>query len=54
MLSRDVAWAERMLERVRKRIPGAQPDGRLSAATWASVVVVSLAATSASIWFMLR
>jgi len=54
VLSRDVAWAERVLEKVRKRIPGAQPDGKLSPAAWASVICVTLAATSASIWFMLR
>lgn len=54
VLSRDVAWAERLLERVRKRIPGAQPDGKLTPAVWASVVLVTLAATSASIWFLVR
>jgi uncharacterized protein (TIGR02611 family) len=54
VLARDVAWAERLLARVRRRIPGARPDGRLTPAAWASVALVTLAATSASVWFMVR
>jgi uncharacterized protein (TIGR02611 family) len=54
VLSRDVAWAERWLAAVRKRIPGAQPDGSLPQGVWVTIVVATLATASFSIWLVLR
>lgn len=54
VLSRDVAWAERWLVAVRKRIPGAQPDGSLPRGMWVTIIVVTLAAASFSMWLVLR
>lgn len=53
ILARDVAWAERALERVRRRLP-TDGDGKISRATIATMVVTTLAFTSASIWWYLR
>lgn len=53
ILARDVAWAERALERVRRRLP-TDSDGKISRATIATMVVTTLAFTSASIWWYLR
>jgi len=54
VLSRDVAWAERWLVAVRKRIPGAHPDGSLPRGVWLTIVVMALATASFSIWLVLR
>jgi hypothetical protein len=54
VLSRDVAWAERWLVAVRKRIPGAQPDGSLPRGMWVTIIVIALATASFSIWLVLR
>ena len=50
LLAQDVPWAERTLERVRKRLP-AEEDGRVSRPlVWGSLGVAA-AATGASLWF---
>ena len=54
LLARDVAWAERLLVGVRRRIPGAQPDGSLPRGMWATIIVMALAGVAASIWFVVR
>lgn len=54
VLSRDVAWAERWLAAVRRRIPGAQPDGSLPRRVLATIIVVALATASFSAWLVLR
>jgi hypothetical protein len=54
LLARDVAWAERLLVGVRRRIPGAQPDGSLPRGIWATIIVMALAGVAASIWFVVR
>lgn len=51
LLSRDVAWAERWLVAVRKRVPGARPDGTLPSGVWATIIVMTLAATAVGLWF---
>ena len=53
ILARDVAWAERALERVRRRLP-TDSDGKISRATIATMVVVALATTAATIWWTTR
>jgi hypothetical protein len=54
LLSRDVAWAERWLVAVRKRVPGARPDGTLPTGVWATIVVMALAGTAVGLWFAFR
>ena len=49
ILARDVAWAERLLERVRKRLPQDE-EGDVSKPVIATSVVVALAAVAGSIW----
>lgn len=50
LLAQDVPWAERTLERVRKRLP-AEEDGRVSRPlVWGSLGIAG-AATGASLWF---
>lgn len=50
LLAQDVPWAERTLERVRKRLP-AEEDGRVSRPlVWGSLGA-AVAATGASLWF---
>ncbi len=51
LLARDVAWAARMLERVRRRIPGAEPDGSLPARVIVIMIAVTVVFASASIWW---
>ena len=53
ILARDVAWAERALERVRRRLP-TDGDGKISRATIATMVLVTLATTAATIWWTTR
>lgn len=54
LLSRDVAWAERLLVAVRKRVPGARADGTLPTGVWATIVVMALAGTAVGLWFAFR
>lgn len=53
ILSRDVAWAERALERVRRRLPQ-DSQGRVAKPVIATSVLLALAGVAASVWFMLR
>jgi uncharacterized membrane protein YbaN (DUF454 family) len=50
VLARDVAWAERWLTAVRRRVPGARADGSLPPGVIATIVVMALAATAISLW----
>jgi hypothetical protein len=50
VLARDVAWAERWLAAVRRRVPGARADGSLPAGVIATIVVAGLAVSAASLW----
>jgi hypothetical protein len=54
VLARDVAWAERWLVAVRRRIPGARPDGSLPRGVWVTIIVAALATASFSMWLVLR
>lgn len=53
ILSRDVAWAERALERVRRHLPQ-DSQGRVAKPVIATSVFLALAGVAASVWFMLR
>jgi hypothetical protein len=50
ILSKDVAWAERALERVRRRLP-ADEDGSVSTPVVVLSVLLALGAASLSIWW---
>ncbi|MFN8028443.1 MAG: PGPGW domain-containing protein [Acidimicrobiia bacterium] len=52
VLARDVAWAERVLARVRRRLP-AGADGRLSRPVVATMVTAGLASTAVMLWWTL-
>jgi hypothetical protein len=54
LLARDVAWAERWVLAIKRRVPGARDDGTLPRGTWLTIVVASLAAAAAGLWFVLR
>lgn len=53
ILSRDVPWAERLLERVRRRLPEGE-DGGVSKPVVVGGLAVALVGIGASIWFALR
>ncbi|MDG2113784.1 MAG: PGPGW domain-containing protein [Actinomycetota bacterium] len=53
VLSRDVAWADRLLHRVRDRLP-ADDDGKLPRSTIATMVVMTAAGIAFSIWLSMR
>jgi uncharacterized protein (TIGR02611 family) len=50
VLSKDVAWADRALERVRKRLP-ADADGSVDKRVVVGSIVVTVAAVATSIWW---
>ena len=50
ILARDVAWADRLLQKVRERLPS-DADGKLPRSTIATMVVLAAAGIAASIWF---
>ena len=49
VLSRDVAWADRLLEIVRRRLPS-DSEGRLPRSTIATIGVLALAGVAFSVW----
>ena len=49
ILSRDVAWADRLLQIVRKRLPS-DSDGRLPRSSIVTMSVLALAGVAFSIW----
>lgn len=51
ILSKDVAWAERLLRYIRKRVPGIPEDGKIPRSSLATMAVITLAAVSASLWW---
>ena len=53
ILARDVAWAERALERVRRRLP-TDGEGKLSRATIATMILIALTTTAATLWWTTR
>ena len=50
ILSRDVAWADRLLQIVRKRLPS-DSDGRLPRSSIVTMMVMALAGITFSVWF---
>ncbi len=54
VLARDVAWADRALRYVRRKVPGVPEDGRVPRSAIVTMVVVGAAFTAASLWVGLR
>jgi uncharacterized protein (TIGR02611 family) len=52
VLAKDVAWAERALERVRRRLP-ADEDGSVSTPVVVLSVVIGVVAIAGSVWWYL-
>ncbi len=50
ILARDAAWADRLLRRVRERLPS-DAQGKLPRSTIVTMVLVAAAGITASIWF---
>jgi len=53
ILARDVAWADRLLQRVRRRMP-TDSDGRVPRSSIITMSVVTLATVLASVWWFVR
>ena len=53
ILSKDVAWADRLLRYIRKRVPGIPEDGKIPRSSMVTMAVVTLAAVAASLWWTL-
>lgn len=51
VLSRDVAWADRLLQRIRHRLPQ-DADGRIPHSAKATIVVSGLGAMAISAWLL--
>jgi uncharacterized protein (TIGR02611 family) len=54
ILSRDVAWADRLLRYVRRRIPGIPADGRIPRSTMVTASLMATAGIALSLWWYLR
>lgn len=52
ILAKDVAWAERLLERVRRRLP-TDEDGSVSMPVVVGSILLAAATISASVWWYL-
>ncbi len=51
ILSKDVAWADRLLRYIRKRVPGIPEDGKIPRSSMVTIAFVTLAAVAASLWW---
>jgi uncharacterized protein (TIGR02611 family) len=52
ILAKDVAWADRLLRYVRRRIPGVPDDGRIPRSAIVTAVALAAAAAAASLWWL--
>lgn len=51
ILARDVAWADRLLRYVRKRMPGVPEDGKIPRSSMITMVFITAATLSFSMWW---
>lgn len=51
ILAKDVAWADRALRYIRKRVPGIPEDGKIPRSSMITMAVVTLAAVAVSLWW---
>jgi len=54
VLSRDVAWADRALQYLRRKVPGIPEDGKIPRSTMVTAGALALAGILAAVWFALR
>lgn len=55
ILAKDVAWADRLLQHLRKKVPGIPEDGKIPRSQIITMSVMGLGAVAASAWwFLLR
>lgn len=52
ILARDVAWADRLLQKVRERLPS-DTEGKLPRSTIVTMILLAAAGIAVSIWFWL-
>jgi len=51
ILAKDVAWADRLLQHLRKRVPGIPDDGKIPRSQIVTMAVMALGAIAISIWW---
>lgn len=51
LLSKDVAWAERLLRYIRRRIPGVPEDGRVPRSAIVTAALLAAAGVAGSVWW---
>ncbi len=51
ILSKDIAWADRLLRYMRKRVPGVPEDGKIPRSSMITMATVTLGAVALSLWF---
>lgn len=53
ILSKDVAWADRLLSYVRRKVPGIPEDGKIPRSSIITMAVVTCGAVALSLWWTL-
>lgn len=51
ILAKDVAWADRALRYIRKKVPGIPEDGKIPRSSMVTMAVIASAAVAASLWW---
>jgi len=51
ILAKDVAWADRLLQHLRKKVPGIPDDGKIPRSQIVTMAVMGLGAVAVSIWW---
>ena len=54
ILSKDVAWADRLLRYIRRRVPGVPADGRIPRSALVTAAMLGLAGIAATLWWYTR
>ena len=53
ILAKDVAWADRLLQNLRKKVPGIADDGKIPRSQIITMAVMGLGAIAVSAWWFL-
>jgi|TARA_B110000211_G_C13864708_1_gene458142 uncharacterized protein (TIGR02611 family) len=53
ILAKDVAWADRLLQHLRKKVPGIPDDGKIPRSQIVTMSVMGLGALAVSAWWFL-
>ena len=53
ILAKDVAWADRLLQHLRKKVPGIPDDGKIPRSQIVTMSVMGLGAVAVSSWWFL-